>query len=59
VAIVGFGRIVERPWAVGGEVVVRPVVTATLGADHRATDGHLGGLFLAAIEGLLQEPDKL
>lgn len=59
VAIVGFGRIVERPWVVGGNVVVRPVVTATLGADHRATDGHVGGLFLAEIERLLQEPEKL
>jgi pyruvate dehydrogenase E2 component (dihydrolipoamide acetyltransferase) len=59
VAIVGFGRIVDRPWAVAGSVVIRPVVTATLAADHRATDGHVGGLFLAEIERLLQEPEKL
>jgi pyruvate/2-oxoglutarate dehydrogenase complex dihydrolipoamide acyltransferase (E2) component len=43
VAIVGFGRVVERPWAVAGQVVARPVVTATLAADHRVTDGHRGG----------------
>jgi pyruvate dehydrogenase E2 component (dihydrolipoamide acetyltransferase) len=59
VAIVGFGRIVERPWVVDGQVVPRPVVTATLSADHRVTDGHRGGLFLAAVERLLQEPGAL
>jgi pyruvate dehydrogenase E2 component (dihydrolipoamide acetyltransferase) len=59
VAIVGFGRVVERPWVVEGSVVARPVVTATLAADHRVTDGHRGGLFLAAVDRLLQEPDTL
>jgi pyruvate dehydrogenase E2 component (dihydrolipoamide acetyltransferase) len=42
-----------------GQVVVRPVVTATLSADHRVSDGHRGGLFLAAVDRLLQEPSKL
>jgi pyruvate dehydrogenase E2 component (dihydrolipoamide acetyltransferase) len=59
VAIVGFGRIVERPWVVDGQVVPRPVVTATLSADHRVTDGHRGGLFLVAVDRLLQEPARL
>jgi pyruvate dehydrogenase E2 component (dihydrolipoamide acetyltransferase) len=59
VAIVGFGKIVERPWAVDGQVVVRPLVTATLSADHRVSDGHRGGLFLAAVDRLLQEPGRL
>jgi pyruvate dehydrogenase E2 component (dihydrolipoamide acetyltransferase) len=59
VALAGFGRIVERPWAVEGMLGVRPVLTATLAADHRASDGHRGGLFLAAIDRLLQEPEKL
>jgi pyruvate dehydrogenase E2 component (dihydrolipoamide acetyltransferase) len=49
VALVGFGRIVEQPWAAGGLLGVRPVVHATLAADHRASDGHRGGLFLSAI----------
>ena len=56
VALVGFGAIVERPWAVGGMVGARPVVTATLAADHRASDGIRGARFLAAIDRLLQEP---
>lgn len=59
VALVGFGTIAERPWAVGGLLGVRPVVTASLSADHRVSDGHRGGRFLAAIGRLLQEPEKL
>ncbi len=59
VAIVGFGKVVERPWVVQGQVVPRPVVTATLSADHRVSDGHRGALFLSRIDRLLQEPDKL
>jgi len=59
VAIVGLGKVSERPRAEGGAVAVRKVVTATLAADHRASDGHRGGLFLAALDKLLQEPEKL
>lgn len=59
VALVGFGRIAERPWVGSGTVVARPLLTATLSADHRATDGHRGGVFLSAIDRLLQAPDKL
>ncbi len=59
VALVGFGKIVERPWASGGLVGARPVMMASLSGDHRASDGHRGALFLAAIEHLLQEPEKL
>jgi pyruvate dehydrogenase E2 component (dihydrolipoamide acetyltransferase) len=59
VALVGFGRISERPRAVGGLLGIRPVVTATLSADHRASVGHRGAIFLTAIDRLLQEPEKL
>jgi pyruvate dehydrogenase E2 component (dihydrolipoamide acetyltransferase) len=59
VAIAGFGRIAERPWVVNGQVAPRPLLVASLGADHRASDGHIGGLFIAAIERLLQEPGRL
>jgi pyruvate dehydrogenase E2 component (dihydrolipoamide acetyltransferase) len=59
VAIVGFGKIVERPWVVDKQVVPRSVLTATLSADHRVSDGHRGGLFLAAVDRLLQEPERL
>jgi pyruvate dehydrogenase E2 component (dihydrolipoamide acetyltransferase) len=59
VAIVGFGKVVVRPWVVDGAVGPRSVVTMTLAADHRVSDGHAGALFLAEIGKLLQEPDKL
>jgi pyruvate dehydrogenase E2 component (dihydrolipoamide acetyltransferase) len=59
VAIIGLGRVMERPVAVDGMVAVRPTVDATLTADHRASDGHRGGLFLAALDRRLQEPEKL
>jgi pyruvate dehydrogenase E2 component (dihydrolipoamide acetyltransferase) len=59
VAIVGFGKVVERPWVVDGAIGPRLVVTITLAADHRVSDGHAGALFLAEIGKLLQEPDKL
>ncbi|HEX6584933.1 MAG TPA: dihydrolipoamide acetyltransferase family protein [Thermoleophilaceae bacterium] len=59
VALVGFGRIREQPVARDGMLGVGPVVTATLSADHRASDGHAGALFLAAIEAVLQRPEEL
>ena len=59
VALVGFGKIMEQPWAVNGLLGVRPVLTATLAADHRATDGHRGAQFLDALNRYLQEPAAL
>jgi len=59
VALVGFGRVLERPWASGGMLGVRPVITTTLSADHRASDGHRGGIFLAALARRLQKPEEL
>jgi pyruvate dehydrogenase E2 component (dihydrolipoamide acetyltransferase) len=59
VALVGFGKIVERPWSVEGKILSRPLMTATLSADHRVSDGHRGSIFLSAVDCLLQEPEKL
>jgi len=59
VALVGFGRITDQPFAEHGLLGVKPVVEVTLTADHRASDGHRGGRFLAAIARLLQEPESL
>jgi len=59
VALVGFGKITERPYAANGMVGARPMIDATLAADHRVSDGHRGGRFLLAIDRLLQEPEKL
>ncbi len=59
VALVGFGRVVDRPCAVDGLLGVRPVITATLSADHRATDGAVGARYLTAVSRLLQNPEQL
>ena len=59
VAMIGIGRIVTRPWVVDGAIGPRPVVTVTLAGDHRASDGHRGGILLAEIDRLLQESETL
>lgn len=59
VALVGFGRIAEQAWARDGMLGVHPILTATLAADHRATDGRTGGQFLDALKHLLQKPEAL
>jgi pyruvate dehydrogenase E2 component (dihydrolipoyllysine-residue acetyltransferase) len=59
VAIVGFGKIVARPWVVDGAIGPRSVITITLSGDHRVSDGHAGALFLAEIGKRLQEPNQL
>lgn len=58
-ALVGFGRVAPRPWVIGDQLAVRPVVQVSLAADHRASDGHVGSLLLAAIDDVLQRPDQL
>ncbi len=58
-AIVGFGAPRIAASIVDGEVKARPVVHATLGADHRASDGALGSRLLAAIDRHLQKPEAL
>lgn len=59
VALVGFGAVVERPWAQDGLVGARRVVTSTLSADHRVSDGHRGAQLLAEIQRLLLAPEAL
>lgn len=59
VALVGFGRITERPWVQDNALVAMPVTNATLSADHRVSDGHYGALFLADLRERLQHPEQL
>ncbi|MET9922984.1 2-oxo acid dehydrogenase subunit E2 [Streptomyces sp. NPDC006435] len=59
VALVGLGRIVERPVAVRGLLGVRPTLTATLSADHRAADGATGARLLTSLDRFLQRPEEL
>ena len=59
VALVGFGKPAQRVCAVDGGIRIATTVQATLAADHRASDGHRGALFLAAVNELLQTPEVL
>ena len=59
VALVGFGRVHERPTATQGLLGVQPCVIATLSGDHRVSDGMRGAHFLNEIERLLREPERL
>jgi pyruvate dehydrogenase E2 component (dihydrolipoamide acetyltransferase) len=59
VALVGFGKIMEQPWAEHGMLGVRPILSATLAADHRATDGSQGARFLDALNRYVQEAATL
>ena len=59
VALVGFGKVMERPWAENGMLGVRRIVSASLVADHRATDGHRGSQYLEALNHHLQGPENL
>jgi pyruvate dehydrogenase E2 component (dihydrolipoamide acetyltransferase) len=54
-AIVSLGAVVERPWVVGGEIVVRQVTTLALSFDHRLVDGAQGSKFLADVAQILQD----
>ncbi|MFI4868271.1 MAG: dihydrolipoamide acetyltransferase family protein [Steroidobacterales bacterium] len=59
VAIVGAGRLAERPWVNDGQLTIRPLLTLTLAADHRVTDGRRGARFLTRIATLLATPGEL
>jgi pyruvate dehydrogenase E2 component (dihydrolipoamide acetyltransferase) len=58
-ALIGFGRIAPRPWVLQDQLVVRPTLQVSVAADHRASDGHVGGQLLAAIAARLATPDTL
>ncbi len=59
VAIVGFGRPAQRVVVVDGGIRVATTVHVSLAADHRASDGARGALFLSEINRLLQQPEQL
>ena len=59
VALVGFGKTTQRVCVIDGGIRVVNAIQGTLAADHRASDGHRGALFLSAINELLQQPDIL
>jgi pyruvate dehydrogenase E2 component (dihydrolipoamide acetyltransferase) len=56
VAILGIGRIIDRPWVLDGELAVRKVTQLTLAFDHRACDGGVAGGFLRFVADCVENP---
>ena len=59
VAILGFGRIVERPWVHKGQIAIRKIVPLSLTFDHRATDGADAAQYLGKVLRYLEDPALL
>ncbi|HWC82091.1 MAG TPA: dihydrolipoamide acetyltransferase family protein [Pseudonocardiaceae bacterium] len=55
-AILGIGRIIDRPWAVAGELAVRKICELTLAFDHRVCDGGTAGGFLRYVADCVESP---
>lgn len=58
-AILGMHNIVERPIAIKGEVVVRPIMYLALSYDHRIIDGRESVSFLVRVKEMLEDPGRL
>jgi pyruvate dehydrogenase E2 component (dihydrolipoamide acetyltransferase) len=59
VAILGFGRIAQRPWVHRGEIVIRRILPISLTFDHRVTDGADAAQFLVKLVRYLEDPGLL
>jgi 2-oxoisovalerate dehydrogenase E2 component (dihydrolipoyl transacylase) len=59
VAILGVGRMLERPWVVGGDIVPRRIVQLSLVFDHRVCDGGYAAGFLRTIVDAIEHPAQL
>lgn len=58
-AILGMHNIVERPVAINGEVVIRPIMYLALSYDHRIIDGKESVSFLVKVKQMLENPEKM
>jgi len=59
VAILGCGRISDKPWVVNGEIAIRKILPLSLTFDHRVTDGGDATRFLSRVAGYLEDPALL
>ncbi|WP_033294225.1 dihydrolipoamide acetyltransferase family protein [Amycolatopsis jejuensis] len=59
VAILGVGRIIDRPWIVDGQVTARKITELTLAFDHRVCDGGTAGGFLRFVADCVENPVRL
>jgi 2-oxoisovalerate dehydrogenase E2 component (dihydrolipoyl transacylase) len=56
VAILGIGRIIDRPWVVDGQLAVRKLTQLSLAFDHRVCDGGVAGGFLRMVADAVESP---
>ena len=56
VAILGMGRVIDRPWVVNGQVTARKITELTLAFDHRVCDGGTAGGFLRYVADCIESP---
>lgn len=56
VAILGMGRVIERPWVVGGEIVARRIAQISLAFDHRVCDGGYAAGFIGSLVEKIEHP---
>jgi pyruvate/2-oxoglutarate dehydrogenase complex dihydrolipoamide acyltransferase (E2) component len=59
VAVLGVGRVQDRPVALDGQVVVRPIVALAVSGDHRVLDGHTLGAFVSDVAALIEDPSPV
>ncbi|MER7168176.1 dihydrolipoamide acetyltransferase family protein [Micromonospora sp. NPDC000207] len=58
-ALLGVGRIVDKPWVVDGQLAVRKVTQLSLTFDHRVCDGGVAGGFLRHVADCVEQPARL
>jgi len=58
-ALLGVGKILEKPWAVDGQVAIRPIATLSLSFDHRVIDGAMAARFLQDVKENLEKPQSI
>ena len=58
-AILGMHNIVERPVAVHGQVIIRPIMDVALSYDHRINEGKESVSFLMAVKQMIEDPNKM
>ena len=59
VAILGTGKITDRPWVKAGQIVIRKILPLSLTFDHRVNDGAEAAKFLTKLSGYLEDPPSL
>jgi 2-oxoglutarate dehydrogenase E2 component (dihydrolipoamide succinyltransferase) len=58
-AILGMHKVQDRPMAINGQVVIRPMMYIALSYDHRVIDGKESVSFLVAVKDFLENPQKM